>query len=247
MIARISGLPHGDPLRERLREQLVELHLPYIHAIARRYAHRGEPLEDVLQAGCLGLAKALNGFDPSVGERFLPYAAATISGQIKHHFRDTTWTVRVSRRTQEQRPALRALTAEFTAAFERAPTITECAILLDVTEDEIIDVLHSDDAYSPLSLDARAGLGSDVDIALGDRLGYEEAAFDNLVDLESLQPLLNGLPSRDRTILLLRFWGNQTQDEIAERMHLSQMHISRILRRTLTQLRDQLTGDLQPH
>jgi len=248
MLERIALLPEDDPQRERLREQLVRLHMPYVHAIVRRFARPGEPIEDIVQAGLLGLTKALNRFDPTIGLRFLPYAAATISGEIKHHFRDTAWTVRVSRRVQELRLALRATTAEFTAAFDRAPTVAECAILLEVSEEEIIDALNSEHAISPLSLDAPTGQsdGSGSVRVLADQLGYEEAVLDRTVDLESLQPFLSELAARDRTILLLRFWGNKTQDEIAERMNLSQMHISRILSRTLTHLRGCLSDPLEP-
>jgi len=248
MLVEIAELPEHDPHRERLREQLVRLHLPYVRAIVRRYARWSEPTEDIMQAGLVGLTKALNRFDPAIGERFLPYAAVTIGGEIKHHFRDATWAVRVSRRLQELRLALRTTHTEFIAAFGRAPTVAECAILLEVTEEEIIDVLHSEHAHRPLSLDAPAVRDGDSGrtIALGDQLGYVEAALDRTVDLEALHPFLTDLPDRDRTILLLRFWGNKTQDEIAEQMNLSQMHISRILSRTLKRLRGCLSEPLEP-
>jgi RNA polymerase sigma-B factor len=241
MLAELATLPPEDPRFDRLRLELVELHTAYVRSIARRYARRGELLEDIEQAGLVGLVKAINGYDSAVGTHFLSYAAPVVAGEIKKHFRDFTWVIRVPRRLQELRIILRQVAEEFTTAHGRPPNVTEIADLLDRDEEEIIDCLATTAAYRPHSLDMPL---TDEDAAtVGDLIGGTDPALANVADITSLRPLLSELPERDRTIVLLRFWGNKTQTEIAEELGISQMHVSRILSRSLAKLRAGLTTD----
>jgi RNA polymerase sigma-B factor len=243
MLAEMAALPDGDPHRERLRAELVALHTGYVRAVARRYAGRGEPLEDIEQAAMLGLIKAINRFDPEIGERFLAYASQVVTGEVKRHFRDRTWTVRVPRRFQELRIFMREATREFTNTHSRAPTVPELADLLKVSEEEVIEVLGTTDAYQPASLDLPLSDGESSS-TLGDLLGADDEALDNIVEVAALRPLLETLPDRDRRIILLRFWGNQTQSQIADELGISQMHVSRLLARSLAYLRTQLLREV---
>jgi RNA polymerase sigma-B factor len=241
LLAEMAALPEGDRRRERLRAELVEMHTWFVRSLARRYAGRGEPLEDIEQAGLLGLVNAIDRFDPQRGERFLAYAASMVSGEVKHHFRDRTWLIRVPRRLQELRITMRETTREFTNAHGRAPTVAETAALLDVSEEEVIDVIGATDAYQPASLDTPI---SDADgRTLGDLLDAGDDGVAGLIDQAALRPLLDRLPDRDRTVVLLRFWGNQTQSRIAEQLGISQMHVSRLLSRSLAYLRAELLKD----
>jgi RNA polymerase sigma-B factor len=242
MFAELAQLPPDDERREQIRLRLVEIHAPFVRSIARRYASRGELLEDIEQAGQVGLIKAINRFDPDLGNHFLAYATPVVTGEIKKHFRDFTWVVRVPRRLQELRIAMRQTTEEFVTAHGRAPTVPEIAILLDSSEEEVIDCLGTSAAYRPGSLDLP--LGDEGDSAtMGELYGESDPALDNVIDITALRPLLSRLPERDRTIVLLRFWGNKTQTEIAEEIGMSQMHVSRLLSRSLARLRAGLSAE----
>lgn len=242
LLAEMATLLDGDPRRERLRAELVTMHIGYVRAVARRYGGRGEPLEDIEQAAMVGLVKAINRFDPAVGERFLPYATVMVTGEVKRHFRDRTWMVRVPRRVQELRMAMREVTRDFIALHRRSPMVPEIAQLMEIPEEEVVEVLGANDAYHPTSLDTPL---SDEEGAstLGDLLGADDGGVDNVVDQAALRPLLEKLPDRDRQILLLRFWGNQTQSQIADQLGISQMHVSRLISRSLAYLRTELLRD----
>jgi RNA polymerase sigma-70 factor (sigma-B/F/G subfamily) len=241
MLAELAGLPPDHPRRQELRLRLVELHAPFVRSIARRYASRGEMLEDIEQAGQVGLIKAINRFDPELGNHFLAYAAPVVTGEIKKHFRDFTWVVRVPRRLQELRISIRQATEEFVKEHGRAPTVAEIAQLLDSDEEEVIDCLGTSAAYRPGSLDLPLGDGDSA--TMGELYGELDPALDTLIDVTALKPLLSRLPERDRTIVLLRFWGNKTQTEIAEEIGMSQMHVSRLLSRSLARLRAGLSAE----
>ncbi|WP_243774455.1 SigB/SigF/SigG family RNA polymerase sigma factor [Actinomadura barringtoniae] len=225
----------GSQRREEIRERLATLHAPMVRSIARRYANRGEPMEDLEQAACLGLVKAINGYDPRRSDKFVRYAIPTMLGELKRHFRDKTWLVHMPRRLQELRSQLNVATRQFTQEHSRSPTPAEIATVLGVTEEEATEAIIASDAYSPASLDAPIS-GEDGEL-LGDIVGAEDRALQKVVDLQALAPLLDALPRRERTILLLRFYGNKTQCQIAEQIGISQMQVSRLLQRTLLQLR----------
>ena len=237
MFVRMTELELDDPERIRIRDEAVELHLPLAEHLARRFSHRGEPHEDLVQVATIGLIKAVDRFEVERGLEFSTYATPTIVGEIKRHFRDKTWAVRVPRRLQELRLAMTRATADLSQSLGRSPTVKELAERLGVGEDDVIEALEAGGAYSTVPLDA----DNDDDgpgASLGDTLGSEDAAFETVENLESLKPLLAGLPPRERRILMLRFFDNKTQSEIATELGISQMHVSRLLARTLERLRE---------
>ncbi|MEU7985221.1 SigB/SigF/SigG family RNA polymerase sigma factor [Streptosporangium canum] len=227
---------------ERLRERIVEMHRPLAMEIARRYRYRGEPLEDLLQAAYVGLMKAINGFDPTLGHAFRGYAVVTMTGEVKRHFRDRTWAIRVPRVYQERRAELNRLVADLSQDLGRAPTVAELAVKMRISEEDVLLTLDASAAYSALSLDAPLGADDDA-AALGDIIPDEDDALGVLVDREAVKPLIDKLPAREKNILLLRFFGNMTQAEIAAEFGISQMHVSRILRKVLDQLREELVAE----
>jgi RNA polymerase sigma-B factor len=242
LLRELGTLAGEDPRREEIRTELVRMHLPIARGIARRYAQHDEPLEDVQQAAVLGLVKAINRFDPSRGERFLAYAGPTMTGEVKRHFRDRTWMLRMPRRLQELRLAMRDARRDFFRDHNRAPTVPEIARILEIDEEEAIEVIGTFDAYRPMSLDLPVGEDDETE-TYGDLIGHEDAAIEDAVDHIAVRPMLDRLPERERMILLYRFYGNKTQSEIAELMDLSQMHVSRLISRTLAALQAELLRD----
>lgn len=241
LLAEMAREGTPDSHRERLRERIVEMHRPLAMEIARRYRYRGEPLEDLLQAAYVGLMKAVNGFDPTLGHAFRGYAVVTMTGEVKRHFRDRTWAIRVPRLYQERRSELNRLVADLSQDLGRSPTVAELAAKMNISEEDVLLTLDASAAYSTLSLDAP--LGTDDDAAsLGDVIPEDDDTLSNMVDREAVKPLIDALPSREKHILLLRFFGNMTQAEIAAEFGISQMHVSRILRKVLDQLRSELVG-----
>jgi RNA polymerase sigma-B factor len=242
LLGELSWLKRDDPRREEIRSELVRIHAPLVRYIASRYARRGEPQEDIEQAAMLGLVKAMNGYDPAVGESFVAYAMPTMTGEVKRHFRDRTWGMRMPRPLQELRLALRTARQEFVRDHGRAPTVPEAADLLGVSEEEAIEVIGAADAYRPVSLDVPAADDEDGE-TLGSLIGEEDPAIEMVVDRNALRPMLARLPRRERTILLHRFYGNKTQTEIAELMGVSQMQVSRLISRSLARLKAGLLRD----
>jgi len=238
----LAQLAPGDPERATFRDQLVRLNLPLVEHLARRFGNRGEPLDDLTQVGTIGLLKAVDRFEPERGVEFSTYATPTIVGEIKRHFRDRGWSIRVPRRLQEMRLELVSATAELTQQLGRSPTVAELAERLDVDQDAILEGLESANAYSTLSLDAPDSR-EDVSATMAEALGIDDEALDHVEFRESLKPLLADLAPRDRKILLLRFFHGMTQSQIAGEIGMSQMHVSRLLSRTLARLRDGLLED----
>lgn len=247
LIAALQALPETDPRRGALRDELITIHLPLVQHLARRYRDRGEPVEDLVQVGTVGLIKAIDGFDPGRGLELSTYATPTILGEIKRHFRDRTWAVRVPRRLQELQSQVTRRADELTVTLQRSPTVRELAASLDVSEADVLDALEARQAYVTQSIDASAedeGASPTVGSlgALG-ALGALDSRFDEIDDREALRPLLAALPEREREILQMRFVQNMSQSQIGEKLGISQMHVSRLLSRTLLQLRDGLAGD----
>jgi RNA polymerase sigma-B factor len=242
LLGQLEAMPREDPRREDIRSELVRMHLPIARGIARRYAQYDEPIEDVQQAAVLGLVKAINRYDAARGERFLAYAGPTMTGEVKRHFRDRTWLLRMPRRLQELRLAMRDARRDFLRDHDRAPTVPEIARILEISEDKAVEVIGTFDAYRPMSLDMPVGSGDDSE-TYGDLIGEIDTALDDVVDHVTVRPLLERLPERERMILLYRFYGNKTQTEIAELMNLSQMHVSRLISRTLAGLQAELLKD----
>lgn len=245
LLSELRGLSEGDPRANRLRERVVVLYQPLINKIARRYGGRGEPLEDLKQTAMVGLVKAVRGYDPDRGKPFISYLLPTVTGEIKRHFRDHTWAVRVPRRHQENRVKLRRIIGEFQQEHARTPTIAELAQEMGLSEAEVSELTQVSESYRSLSLDAPDSSDSDGQegARLEDHLGSEDQALERVVERESLKPALARLPERERKILLLRFFGDHTQSEIADRLGYSQMHVSRLLAGVLEQLRKEVGTD----
>ena len=242
LLGELDGLSQEDPRREEIRTELVRMHMPIVRGIARRYAQYDEPVEDVQQAAMLGLVKAINRYDTERGERFLAYAGPTMTGEVKRHFRDRTWLLRMPRRLQELRLAMREARRDFFRDHNRPPTVPEIAEILDISEEEAIEVIGAFDAYRPMSLDIPVGDEDDAG-TFGELIGAPDSAIEDAVDHIAVRPLLDQLPERERMIILYRFYGNKTQTEIADLMGLSQMHVSRLISRTLAQLQTELLRD----
>jgi RNA polymerase sigma-B factor len=239
---RLATIEPGSTEWMAIREKLVEMHLPLVEHLARRFRNRGEPLDDLVQVATIGLIKSVDRFDPERGVEFSTYATPTIVGEIKRHFRDKGWAVRVPRRLQELRLSLTSATADLSQRLGRAPTVGELAEQLKLSEEEVLEGLESANAYSTLSLDVPEQGEQDSPV-VADSLGAEDEELEGVEYRESLKPLLAKLPPREKKILLLRFFGNMTQSQIAEEIGISQMHVSRLLARTLAQLRDDLMVD----
>jgi RNA polymerase sigma-B factor len=225
------------------RDDLVRLHLPLVEHLTRRFLNRGEQYDDLLQVGTIGLIKAIDRFDSDRGVEFSTYATPTILGEIKRHFRDKSWAIRVPRRLQELRAAISGVTAELTQDLGRSPTVAEIARRVGVTEEEVIEGLESANAYSTLSLDAGDSGGEDGAMSMLDTIGEDDEALAHVENRESLKPLLEQLDPREKHILTLRFFRGMTQSQIATEIGVSQMHVSRLLNKTLAQLRERLTED----
>ena len=237
LLGELAGLADGDPHRAAVRDELVVMHLPLVHHVARRYRDRGESMEDLVQVGTIGLIKAVDRFDLGRGTELSTFATPTILGEIKRHFRDRSWAMKVPRRLQERSAQVSACTDDLTRTLQRSPTVREVAAELGVSQEEVLDAIEVRHAYSATSLDADRGDGSERPAAIGDSLGIEDAALEAVEYREAIRPLLDALPDRERRIIMLRFFGNLTQSQIAEEMGMSQMHVSRLLARSLTQLR----------
>ncbi|HEY3507045.1 MAG TPA: RNA polymerase sigma factor SigF [Actinocatenispora sp.] len=240
LLTRLCDLPEGHVDRPRLRDRTIEWYLPLAEHLARRFRDRGEARDDLVQVATIGLIKAVDGYDPDRGVEFTSYAVPTIVGEVKRHFRDKGWTVRVPRRLQELKLAIGNATGTLTQQLGRSPTVADLAEHLGVSEDEVVEGLDSGNAYAAVSLSAPVGSGDEMVTEVQDLLGAEDPAMGTVEDRESLRPLLAKLPERERTIVVLRFFGNMTQSQIAERVGISQMHVSRLLARSLARLRDAL-------
>ena len=240
LLAELADLEADDPRRAAVRDELVTMHLPLVQHLARRYRDRGESVDDLVQVGTVGLIKAVDRFDVTRDVEFSTYATPTILGEIKRHFRDRTWAVRVPRRMQELQAQVTARSDELTRTLHRAPTVRELAASLDVTEDDVLDAIEARHAYATDPIDDGDEDGTS---SVTSRLGVDDPAFEAIDDRETLRPLLERLPERERRIILLRFFHNMSQTQIAEELGMSQMHVSRLLARSLAQLRAGMTAD----
>ncbi|PKV86868.1 RNA polymerase sigma factor SigF [Streptomyces sp. TLI_146] len=244
LFLRLAALGSAEsPERTYVRDTLIELNLPLVRYAAARFRSRNEPMEDIVQVGTIGLIKAIDRFDCERGVEFPTFAMPTVVGEIKRFFRDTSWSVRVPRRLQELRLALTKASDELAQKLDRSPTVPELAAVLGVSEEDVVDGLAVGNAYTASSLDSPSPEDDGGEGSLADRLGYEDAALEGVEYRESLKPLLAKLPPRERQIIMLRFFANMTQSQIGEEVGISQMHVSRLLTRTLAQLREGLIAD----
>lgn len=236
LLVTLSDLSADDPQRDGIRKELATLHLPLAEHLARRFTGRGEPYEDLVQVATIGLIKAIDRYDHERGVEFSTYATPTILGEIKRWFRDKGWAIRVPRRLQELRMSINAMTTDLTQRLGRSPSVREIAKTLSATEEEVLEALESGTAYNTVSLDAPEGGESDGQSTL-DTIGSEDAGLERVEDRAALSAMLSRLPERERKIVLLRFFHGMTQSQIATEVGISQMHVSRLLSRSLTKLR----------
>lgn len=239
LFTEFVSLPTDDPRRGELRDELVAGHLAVARHIARRFAHRGEPQDDLEQVAVLGLIQAVDRYQPDRGSDFLSFAVPTITGEVRRHFRDHAWAMRVPRRLKDLHVTLGTAISELSQRLGRAPTATELSRHLDLPREEILEGLEAASAYRSSSLDDLLTADQDAP-ALEGVIGEADAALDRVEYRTTLAPLLAQLPDRERGILKLRFFGGMTQSQIAQQIGLSQMHVSRLLSRTLARLRSEL-------
>jgi RNA polymerase sigma-B factor len=236
LFARLRDPNTDEASRRAIRSELVEMHTPLVRHIARRYADRGEPFDDVVQAGNIGLINAVDRFEPDRGLAFSTYAVPTIIGAIRRYFRDSTWSVKVPRRLQEMRGRIDSSSDRLTQEFGRAPTIAEIAAHAGVDAQDVLDSLELGRVRESTSIDATAT----GEAPLADRLGFDDASLAGVEDEETVRRLLNTLPARERAIVIMRFFDGMSQSQIAEHVGLSQMHVSRLLAQSLTRLRSEV-------
>src|SRR5215211_5141745 len=225
------------------REQLIELYLSLVRSLARRYAYRGEQLEDLVQIGCIGLIKAIDRFDINRGVELTTYATPNIIGEIKRHFRDKGWSVRVPRGLQELNVQISKLIEQQTVQLGRSPTIPELAEAAGVEEEAVLEALESGRAYSSVSLSAGGSSDDEGDVDPLESLGTEEHEYEVSEDRAVLAPGVKVLDERERRILHLRFFPGLTQSQIAEQIGISQMHVSRLIRRSLEKIREEIAEE----
>jgi RNA polymerase sigma-B factor len=246
LIAAFQALPDSDPARVAAADQLVRRYGSLVWTNVQRYRDSPESSEDLMQVGYMGLMKAINKFDPQLGDSLGAYAQPCISGELKRHFRDKRWHIRVSRMAQELRLSLRKATAELTQQLGREPKYSELADYLGVTEAAIAETELASLAFQAEYLDAPFTQGEDFG-SLADLIGGEDLRLDAVLDMDSVWAHFDDLPEREQQLLLLRFYGNMTQREIGVELGISQMHVSRLLSHALTVLREHLaTGDAPP-
>lgn len=239
MFAEIAALDPVDPQWTKARDRLVTRCLPLAEHIARRFDGRGEAHEDLVQVARLGLVNAVNRFDVTRGSDFVSFAVPTIMGEVRRYFRDTGWAVKVPRRMKELHLSLSKAIGDLSQRLGRSPTVKELSVALDLDPDEVTQGLAAGNAYQTVSVDTTVGSQSE-ELPLLETLGDYDAALENVENHEALRPLLAALPERERTVVLYRFFGNLTQTQIADRLGISQMHVSRLLARTLAQMREGL-------
>lgn len=222
------------------REQLVMSHLNLVRFLANKFKNRGEPLDDLVQVGYLGLIKAIDRFDPSRGLEFTTFATPTIMGEIKRHFRDKGWSVRVPRRLQELSAKVNQATDALTTELQRSPSIAEVAEYLDATPDEVLEAMESSSAYSSVPLESPAGAEAEDAPSVLDRYATEDSELAFTDDRLVIEEALEGFSPREREVIDLRFLKGMTQIEIAEQLGISQVQVSRLLRRTLKKIQDKI-------
>jgi RNA polymerase sigma-B factor len=243
LLALCREFPDGSSERAAARDVLVRRYEPAVRGLVRQYRASPEPAEDLMQVGYVGLLKAINNFDPAFGRGLQAYALPCISGEIKKHFRDKRWQVRVSRPVQELLLDMRGAAEKLTHELGRHPSDAELAGRLGVTAEEVREARQAGEAaFAALSLDAPVG-GPEDTAELGSLLGEEDAAIGRAMDMDAVARHWDELPQREQRILVMRFYGNMTQEQIAGRLGISQMHVSRLQARALGQLKSRLLDD----
>jgi RNA polymerase sigma-B factor len=241
MFRHLATLDPNSVECRRQREAIIERCLPLADHIARRFKNRGEPLDDLVQVARVGLMNAVNRYDLDNGAEFVAFAVPTIMGEVRRHFRDHGWSVKVPRRLKDLNSQLKRSREELSHQLGRAPTAGEIAAELGIDREEVVQGQIASSAYATLSSDAPVG-GADSDDgrSIMNTIGDLDANLDKVLDIATVRPLLNALPEREQTVLQLRFFENMTQTQIAGRLGISQMHVSRLLARSLGRLRQRV-------
>jgi RNA polymerase sigma-B factor len=239
MFRRLKSLDEGSDSFRRQRAEIIECCLPLADHIARRFGNRGQPLDDLIQTARLGLIGAVDRYDVDNGADFLSFAVPTMMGEVRRHFRDCGWAVKVPRRVKDLQPQLSKARDELSQQLGRAPNASEVADHLVVDRELIVDAMIAASNYSIGSTDAQAGPNGECR-PIGDTLGDVDPRLDKVLDMETVRPWIAALPERQRAILTLRFFENMSQTDIAEHIGYSQMHVSRLLARALDTLRSQV-------
>ena len=232
--------------RARIREQLVRGYESLVYFLARRFANRGEPLEDIAQVGFLGLIKAIDRFDPDLGNEFTTFATPTVAGEIKRYFRDKGWAIRFPRRLQELHQQIVRINEQLKNELNRQPTVQEVAKRLNVEPDEVLEAMEMAPAMSPVSLDQAPGGDEEGGRQLAESIGGEDPGLERVEMRALLQKAMQHLTPRERAIMAMRFYDEMSQSEIAKRLGISQMHVSRLQRAALEQLRQHLPSEAAP-
>jgi len=235
----VQSLARDDPRREAALTELVARYQSLVRACVHRYLSSPESADDLMQVGYLGLLKAINRFDAELGDSLAAYAQPTISGELKRHFRDKRWQVHVRRSTQELRLQIIAATADLTQRLARAPTDADLAAVLEVTLEDVLEDQLAGAAFQAFSLDTPLSAGADSS-SLADLIGEEDSGLEHALDMQAVRTHLPELPEREQRLLMMRFYGNMTQDQIAGKLGLSQMHVSRLLSHALGHLRSRI-------
>jgi RNA polymerase sigma-B factor len=241
LVTLVQSLPRGSDCRDAACEELVARYQPLVRSCAHRYWQSPESQEELMQVGYVGLLKAINNFDPEIGSNLAAYAQPCITGEIKRHFRDKRWHVRVKRSVQELRLELRKAKVELTQQLARTPRPDELASHLGASEEDVLDALRADMVFQASSLDAPVSDRPDTG-NLADLMGAEDPQIEHTLDMEAVWTHWRDLPERQQRLLMMRFYGNMTQTEIGERLGISQMHVSRLLAASLDYLRGCLVG-----
>lgn len=245
-LARLAAMSCGEPARGQLREQIICQCMPAARREAVRYRHTGESMEDLVQVATVGLIHAVDRFDPTRGVPFRHFAMPTIAGELKRHFRDKGWSVRVSRRVQELHQEVSRAEPELAQRLSRTPTVADLAAHLHLSREDVLAALDGGAAYRARSLNWRV-FGDEDTMELGDLLGMEDRELEGIADRESLRQALRVLPERLRLLLSLRFVDNLTQAQIADKIGVSQMHVSRLINRALAILRRHMLAERPTH
>jgi RNA polymerase sigma-B factor len=240
MLDAVSQLPVGSPERTQIRTRIVTACVPYAGSLARRFAQRGEPLDDLHQVAMVGLLKAVDGYDPYRGREFIAYATPTILGELWRHFRDQAWSMTVPRRFKEMRMQVNAARERLAQALGRSPSVAELSQHLEVEPEQVLQAIEAAQAYQSMSL--FTPLGDDERGTIADTVGTTDRDLAAVEDRNALSVMLSHLPEREQRIVIMRFYGNMTQSQIADEIGVSQMHVSRLLKGALGQLRSELVS-----
>ncbi|MFD4442971.1 RNA polymerase sigma factor SigF [Nocardia sp. NPDC058519] len=243
LFAELAALAEGDPARDRLREDLIGRCLPLAEHIARKFSGRGENFDDLLQIARVGMVAAVDRFDPGHGTPFVPFAVPTIMGEVRRHFRDYTWAVRVPRRLKEIQSSLGPAVERLTHELGRVPRPSEIAAHLDVDIAEVTQAMVARNAYQTSSIDAGVETSEGGTPPIAETLGTDDPDFGHVEDYLTVAPLIASLPERERRVLVMRFVHSMTQAEIGEQLGCSQMQVSRLLTKTLKTLRQRASLD----